>query len=107
MLLFGSEYGLDRMRLAFIGGGTMAEAILKGVLASGLAGPGDISVGEPRADRREFLAKEYGVKNHPGNPEAAAEVDQLRGKPEHVGRSQREIDGGPEVFDYRIGCEYL
>ena len=53
----------------------MAEAILKGVLTSGLAGPDDISVGEPRADRREFLANEYGVKNHPGNPEAAAEAD--------------------------------
>lgn len=53
----------------------MAEAILKGVLDAGLASPGDINVGEPRADRREFLAKEYGVKNHPGNAEAAAGAD--------------------------------
>jgi len=63
------------MRLAFIGGGTMAEAILKGVLDAGVAAPGDIAVGEPRADRREFLAKEYGVKNHAGNAEAAAGAD--------------------------------
>ena len=35
------------MRLAFIGGGTMAEAILGGVLAADLAQPGDVAIGEP------------------------------------------------------------
>ena len=60
------------MKLAFIGGGTMAEAILKGVLDAGLVGPGEISVGEPVAGRREFLAKNYGVNLHQDNPPAAA-----------------------------------
>ena len=49
------------MRLAFIGGGTMAEAILRGVLAAGLAKPDDISVGEPVPERGRFLSNEYGV----------------------------------------------
>ena len=34
------------MKLAFIGGGTMAEAIIAGVLSSGIAGPEEVSVGE-------------------------------------------------------------
>ena len=35
------------MRIAFIGGGTMAEAILNGVLEKKLAAPADIAVVEP------------------------------------------------------------
>ena len=37
----------DELTLAFIGGGTMAEAILSGVLDKGLAAPDAICVGEP------------------------------------------------------------
>ena len=33
------------MKLAFIGGGIMAEAILKGVLNAGIAKPGDVRIG--------------------------------------------------------------
>lgn len=50
------------MRLAFIGGGTMAEALLGGLLAAGLAAPGEVCVGEPVARRREYLAERYGVR---------------------------------------------
>jgi pyrroline-5-carboxylate reductase len=49
------------MRLAFIGGGTMAEAILKGVLDAGLAAPEQVRVGEPVATRRAHLSHNYGV----------------------------------------------
>ena len=34
------------MRLAFIGGGRMAEAMIAGVLSKGIVDHGDISVGE-------------------------------------------------------------
>ena len=36
------------MKLAFIGGGTMAEAIMRGVIDAHVAEPGDVSIGEPR-----------------------------------------------------------
>jgi pyrroline-5-carboxylate reductase len=41
----------------FIGGGNMAEALIKGIVKR----KGGIIVSEPRADRRKFLADTYGV----------------------------------------------
>ena len=63
------------MKLAFIGGGKMAEAIIRGALAGGLATPGEIAVGEPVASRRDFLAGELGVSATADNPAAAAGAD--------------------------------
>ena len=84
------------MKLAFIGGGTMAEAILKGVLDAGLVGPGEISVGEPVPSRREFLAKTYGVNLHQDNPPAAAGADLviLAVKPQDLGRVFGQLGPG-------------
>ena len=42
--------------LAFIGGGTMAEAIVRGVVAAGTIKIADIAVAEPRAQRRAVFA---------------------------------------------------
>lgn len=47
--------------IAFIGGGAMAEAIIKGILAARLAEPGEIFVGDPTQARCEYLQKTYGV----------------------------------------------
>jgi len=63
------------MKLAFIGGGTMAEALLKGVLAANLAEPDGISVGEPRQERRQFLSGQYGVRTSQDNEKAAVGAD--------------------------------
>ena len=63
------------MRLAFIGGGIMAEAILRGVLTAGLAKGEDISVGEPRPERCQFLSREYGVQVHEDNVQAVPRAD--------------------------------
>ncbi|MCH8224323.1 MAG: pyrroline-5-carboxylate reductase [Chloroflexi bacterium] len=63
------------MRLAFIGGGTMAEAILRGVLAAGLAKPDDISVGEPVPERGRFLSNEYGVGVYEDNLQVIPDAD--------------------------------
>ena len=63
------------MKLAFIGGGKMAEAIIRGALAGGLAAPGEIAVGEPLAARRYFLAGELGVSATADNLAAAAGAD--------------------------------
>lgn len=47
--------------IGFIGGGNMAEAIIKGLLA-GSVQPGSIMVSEPLQQRRDFLAAEYSIK---------------------------------------------
>ena len=59
------------MKMAFIGGGKMAEAILHGVLSGKLADPDDISVGEPVAERREYLVTQFGIRTNADNLKTA------------------------------------
>jgi len=47
--------------IGFIGGGQMAEAMIRGILASGLVEADAIKVAEPSADRCQYLESEYGV----------------------------------------------
>ena len=63
------------MKIAFIGGGNMGEAMLAAVLAKKLAVPRDISVGEISEERREYLAKKYHVAVTPDAHEAAGDKD--------------------------------
>jgi pyrroline-5-carboxylate reductase len=52
--------------IGFIGGGNMAEALIKGMVQSGMK---DIIVSEPREDRRSYLEKTYGAKTTSDNKE--------------------------------------
>ncbi len=61
------------MRIGFIGGGVMAEAIITGILDSGL--DAQVSVGEPVAVRRESLAKLSGLNVTAENTEAIVGAD--------------------------------
>ena len=45
------------MNIGFIGGGTMAEAILGGMLDGGVAAAGDVMIGEPVPARRDYLRR--------------------------------------------------
>ena len=63
------------MKLSFIGGGIMAEAILRGVLDAQVAAPADVAIGEPRPERRQFLSSEFGVQAHQGNLDAVEDAD--------------------------------
>jgi pyrroline-5-carboxylate reductase len=58
-------------QLGIIGGGNMAEAIVRGVLRSGLLSTGQIVVSEPRADRREVLSRSLSVACVDDNAQAA------------------------------------
>jgi len=51
---------LKETRIGFIGGGNMAEAIIKGLLAGGVPAS-NIMTAEPSAERRELLRETYGV----------------------------------------------
>ena len=63
------------MKVAFIGGGKMAEAILHGVLSGKLADPEDISVGEPVSERREYLTTQFGINADADNRKSAKQAD--------------------------------
>jgi pyrroline-5-carboxylate reductase len=54
-------------QIGFIGGGQMAEALIRGIIASGLYRENDILVAEPNDQRREHLEHTYAVKTFPSN----------------------------------------
>jgi len=62
---------MSKYELGVIGGGNMAEAILRGVTSGGLLPASAIIVSDPVAARRELLAKSVGVATTSDNREAA------------------------------------
>jgi len=65
---------LEGKTIGFIGGGNMAEAIIKGLLSGELPAT-SILVAEPVAARRDFLAGEYGVELHDENLDVVRRAD--------------------------------
>lgn len=47
--------------IGFVGGGLMAEALIKGIVHAGLVEPGQVLVADPSAERRQHLQKVYAV----------------------------------------------
>jgi len=48
-------------KLGFIGGGRMGEALIQGILKSGIISAENILITDPVAERREYLTATYGV----------------------------------------------
>ncbi|MEN8198647.1 MAG: pyrroline-5-carboxylate reductase [Thermodesulfobacteriota bacterium] len=48
--------------IGFIGGGQMAEAMIRGIIESGLYDATAILVAEPNGDRCDYMSRTYGVK---------------------------------------------
>jgi len=61
-------------KIAFLGTGNMAEALVKGLLRSGVATKDEIVCAEPREARRQEIAERYGVKVTADNRAAAEEA---------------------------------
>lgn len=62
-------------RVAFIGGGAMAEAIIKGALASGALIGEEVAVSDPVAARLKHLKKTYGARPASSNAKAIEGAD--------------------------------
>jgi pyrroline-5-carboxylate reductase len=88
---------LAERTIATVGSGVMAEAMIAGMLRGALVSPEQVVASHPRAERREQLAREYGVRTVAGNTEAVegADVVILAIKPQMLGRVGREI--GPHL----------
>lgn len=67
--------GLTLKKIAFIGGGAMAEAIIKGIVGSGFISGADIAVGEHTQQRCDYLQEAYGVQAYTDNTKAVEGAD--------------------------------
>ncbi len=83
------------MKIAFIGGGAMAEAMLSAILDRGLSQPQDISVGDIDGTRRQHLEQKYGVAVTSGNLKALSGSDTvvLAIKPQNIAEVMTELSG--------------
>jgi len=51
-----------KQAIGFVGGGRMAEALIRGIVGAGLQAAEKIHVAEPQSERRRFLREEHGVQ---------------------------------------------
>jgi pyrroline-5-carboxylate reductase len=61
-------------KIAFLGGGNMAEALIKGLITAGTTKPDQILATDVSADRLAHLAKTYGIIIDKSNLDAAREA---------------------------------
>jgi pyrroline-5-carboxylate reductase len=82
-------------RIATVGSGVMAEAIIAGLLRGNLVAPDQVIASHPRPDRRESLERSHGIRTVESNAEAIAGADivLLGIKPQMLARVGRELRG--------------
>jgi pyrroline-5-carboxylate reductase len=81
------------MKIGFVGAGNMAEALMKGIISSGLARAEDIIASDVVPERRDFIAKTIGIQMTGDNVEVVRSSDAvvLAVKPYHVGQVLYEL----------------
>lgn len=81
------------MRIAFIGGGVMGEAMVRCLLDKDVAKPADVVISDVNQPRRELLNKEYKVNTVANNREAmeGADLVVLAVKPQDLAQVMEEI----------------
>ena len=55
------------MNICFIGGGVMAEALIRGILDNGISKSSDLLICDPSDERRTYLEKEFSIKTSSSN----------------------------------------
>ena len=86
---------LENVKLGFIGGGAMAEAITAGLVGNKVISPKNIFISDHKAARCEELARTYGVQAKVG-ADFLSQVDFLilAVKPQVAGKALAEIKDG-------------
>jgi pyrroline-5-carboxylate reductase len=79
--------------IGFIGGGNMAEALIRGMRLEGMR---EIMVSEPNEERRHYLEKQYDVRTTASNREVAvaSPIIILAVKPQNMGSVLDDIAAG-------------
>ncbi len=82
------------MRIGFVGGGKLAEAMISGLLKAGICKPDEITVSDIDASRRRVLKQKFSVTISPDNSKAvlASDVVVLAVKPNVVLPVLRGLD---------------
>ena len=83
------------MKIAFIGSGTMAGAMIVGLLREKLASPENLHASDPREDRGEELRQKYGVRTFTDNRAAVKDADVvvLSIKPQRLSAVLKGLEG--------------
>jgi pyrroline-5-carboxylate reductase len=83
------------MKIAFIGGGNMGEAILSAILECGLAVPWELSVSDISEDRRKYLSEKYDIQAFSDNKVAVqgSDVIVLAIKPQSLTEVIADLSG--------------
>lgn len=86
---------LKDQKIAFIGSGIMAEAMIKGLLRQELVKPAQLTAAGPRLQRKEVLIERYNVQATTRNAEAARDRDTiiLSVKPQVIDEVLGELRG--------------
>ncbi|MGD9110137.1 MAG: pyrroline-5-carboxylate reductase [Phycisphaerales bacterium] len=94
--------------VGFIGGGNMAEALIKGMIAAKVYPAENIVVSDVLAERLEYLKKQYAVRTEADNASVARVVDilVLSVKPQKMTEALESIKGqlGPEALIISIAA---
>jgi len=82
-------------KVGFLGSGNMGEAIIKGLLQTGLVPAGSIAATDVRADRLQQIASQYGIRPVNANRTLVTESDVviLAVKPQIMSAVLRDIAG--------------
>lgn len=85
------------MKLAFIGGGVMAEAMIASVLSNGLANPQDVTACDILAERRDHLRSTYSIQavDRPAPALQGADIAVLAVKPQEFPAATRDLSLKP------------
>ena len=86
---------LNKQKIAFIGPGMMAEAMISGLLRNELAPAGNLIAAGPRVERGEKLQERYGLLAMTDNSEAVSQADivVLSVKPQRLARVLDDLHG--------------
>lgn len=84
-----------KKKIAFIGPGVMAEAMIAGLLRQGLAKPENVTAAGPREERGAELTKKYGIKTTTDNSTAVSHADVvvLSVKPQRLTEVMKSLKG--------------